>query len=216
MALTSIQLMHLADSALPVGGFAFSSGLEAAVKSGMVRTRPELVGYLNGALKQWGAFELPFISGFYNDGSSATLSRYDRMMLAGTMRKASIAQARGWFRVLAAFFPALENHDFKSRFKAAGSPVHYLPLLTFCLKEAGATEAQVKELCLFTLSRDQISAAVRLGLIGPSSAQSIQSEVEREIAATLLAEPAEPRRGAPMIELAQMLHPSLYTRLFQN
>lgn len=212
--------MHLADSALPVGGFAFSSGLEAAVKCGMVRTRPELVRYLNGALKQWGEFELPYIGSFYNDTATDVLQRYDRMMLAATMRKASVAQARGWFRVLEDLFPALGSFDFKSRFKRAGSAVHYLPLMTFCLKEAGATEVQVKELCLFTLLRDQISAAVRLGLIGPSAAQSIQSEVEQGMGAVLAtsdnAGVDHVRRFTPMLELAQMLHPSLYTKLFQN
>lgn len=88
------------------------------------------------------------------------------------------------------------------------------------MKEAGATEAQVKELCLFTLLRDQISAAVRLGLIGPSAAQSIQSETEQGMGAVLAAaenkSAGDARRFTPMIEMAQMLHPALYTKLFQN
>ncbi len=220
MPLSTIQMMHLADSALPVGGFAFSSGLEAAVKCGMVRTRPELIRYLKSAVAQWGRFELPFIGHFFRDPGADVFIRFDRMMLAGPMRKASVAQARGWFRVLADLFPTLGKVDFKKPFKEAGSAVHYLPLLTLCLKEAGASEAQVKELYLFTLLRDQISAAVRLGLIGPSAAQSIQSELEQDMGA-VLAEPGhsrmnEARRFTPMLEIAQMLHPSLYTKLFQN
>ncbi|MDZ8118546.1 urease accessory protein UreF [Pontiella agarivorans] len=220
MALTSIQMMHLADSALPVGGFAFSSGLEAAVKCGMVRTRPELVRYLKSCVEQWGRFELPFIEQFFREPGADVFIRYDRMMLAAPMRKASIAQARGWFRVLADLFPTLGNFDFKRLFREAGSAVHYLPLLTLCLKEAGASEAQVKELYLFTLLRDQISAAVRLGLIGPSAAQSIQSELEQGMGAVLTASgnsgENEAQRFTPMLEITQMLHPSLYIKLFQN
>jgi urease accessory protein len=220
MALSSIQMMHLADSALPVGGFAFSSGLEAAVKCGMVRTRPELIRYLKSAMQQWGGFELPFIGSFYRNPDTEIFLQYDRMMLTSTMRKASTAQARGWFRVLADLFPTIEDFDFKSAFKDATSDLHYLPLLTICLKEAGASEAQVKELFLFTLLRDQISAAVRLGLIGPSAAQSIQSELEQDMGAILEKSEHktlnEARRFTPMTEIAQMLHPSLYTKLFQN
>lgn len=220
MALSSIQMMHLADSALPVGGFAFSSGLEAAVKCGMVRTRPELIRYLKSSMQQWGGFELPFIGSFYRDPDAHAFLLFDRMMLTTTMRKASIAQARGWFRVLADLFPTLGTFDFKQAFKDAGSAVHYLPLLTICLKKAGASEAQVKELYLFTLLRDQISAAVRLGLIGPAAAQSIQSELEQEMGAILEKSENqtlnEARRFTPMTEIAQMLHPSLYTKLFQN
>lgn len=220
MTLSSIQMMHLADSALPVGGFAFSGGLEAVVKCGMVRTRPELIRYLKSSMQQWGRYELPFIGSFYRDPGNEVFLRYDRMMLTTTMRKASIAQARGWFRVLADLFPALAKYDFRKAFKDAGSAVHYLPLLTICLKKAGATEAQIKELYLFTLLRDQISAAVRLGLIGPSAAQAIQSELELDMEAVLTASECnrmdEARRFTPMMEMAQMLHPSLYTKLFQN
>ncbi|QBG48564.1 hypothetical protein EGM51_14565 [Verrucomicrobia bacterium S94] len=220
MALTSIQMMHLADSALPVGGFAFSSGLEAAAKCGMVRTRSELIRYLKSAVEQWGHFEQPFIGRFFHNPDADVFIRYDRMMLAEPMRKASIAQARGWYRVLADLFPALGKVDFKQQFRDAGAAVHYLPLLTLCLKAAGASESQVKELCLFTLLRDQISAAVRLGLIGPSAAQSIQSEFEQDMSAVLAASEnskmSDVRRFTPMLEIAQMLHPSLYSKLFQN
>ena len=220
MALTIVQMMHLADSALPVGGFAFSSGLEAAVKSGMVSTRPSLVRYLKGVLKQWGAFELPFIGSFYNDGSPEELLRYDRMLLTQAMRKASIDQARGWRRVFADFFPALSTEGILTRFVDAGAAVHYVPLYALSLKMAGATEEQIKELCLFTQLRDQVSAAVRLGLIGPSAAQSIQSEVEQGIGAIVAAsenkKSDDARRSTPVMDVAQMLHPMLYTKLFQN
>lgn len=220
MALTVVQMMHLADSALPVGGFAFSSGLEAAVKSGMVSTRPALVRYLKGVLTQGGAFELPFIGSFYNENSPKALLRYDRMLLAPTMRKASIDQARGWRRVFSDFFPALEIEGIASRFIDAGTAMHYVPLHALSLKAAGATEEQIKALCLFTLVRDQVSAAVRLGLIGPSAAQSIQSEVEQGIDAIVAASENktadDARRSTPIMEVAQMLHPMLYTKLFQN
>jgi urease accessory protein len=213
-------MMHLADSALPVGGFAFSSGLEAAVKSGMVSTHPSLIRYLKGVLKQWGAFELPFIGSFYNDGSPELLLRYDRMLLTQTMRKASIDQARGWRRVFSDFFPALDTAGILARFADAGAAVHYVPLYALSLKIAGATEMQVKELSLFTQVRDQVSAAVRLGLIGPSAAQSIQSEVEQEIGAIVAAsenkKSDDARRSTPVMDIVQMLHPMLYTKLFQN
>jgi len=219
MPLSTIQLMHLADSALPVGGFAFSNGLEAAVKCGMVATRPELIRYLKTAVQQWMAFEIPFLNSFYEDASVEVLNRYDRMMLSPSIRKGSIAQGRGWSRLFKELFPTLGNSA-KARLASEGIPPHWLPLMVLSLKSAGATAGQVRELFIFTQLRDQLSAAVRLGLIGPASAQRIQSDLERSIASDLkIAESktaAEASRIAPLMDVAQMLQPSLYSKLFQN
>jgi urease accessory protein len=219
MALSTIQLMHLADSALPVGGFAFSNGLEAAVKSGMVATRPELIRYLKTALQQWMAFEVPFLNSFYADASTELLHRFDRMMLSPSIRKGSIAQGRGWTRLFKELFPDLGNSA-KAQLASEGIPPHWLPLMVLSLKSAGATVDQVRELFMFTQLRDQLSAAVRLGLIGPASAQRIQSDLERSIADDLVLAAsktaANATRIAPLMDVAQMLQPSLYSKLFQN
>jgi urease accessory protein len=220
MALSTIQLMHLADSALPVGGFAFSNGLEAAVKSGVVASCAELEAYLKTALRQWAAFDLPFLNSLYEDGSPEVLQRYDRMMLSPSMRKGSIAQGRGWLRIFAELFPILSTYAFEERLKAAGLPPHGLPLMVLSLKSAGATVGQIRELFMFVQLRDQLSAAVRLGLIGPARAQRMQAEIEVSMAGELEAASgkteAEAVRIAPLMDIAQMLQPSLYSKLFQN
>lgn len=209
--------MHLADSALPVGGFAFSSGLEAAATCGLIASQPELERYLQSALLQWLEFEGPFLHAFSGDAIDEPLLRYDRMMLSPTMRKASFAQGRGWLRVCADLFPASPMIDLRAPLDALKLGPHYLPLLVFGLQQAGATEAQVRELYLFTLVRDQCSAAIRLGLLGPGAAQALQTRLEQLLqAAQDTPPPTQPKRFSPLMELAQMLQPALYTKLFQN
>ena len=217
MALGTVQLMHLADSALPVGGFAFSNGLEAAVKSGMVASLPELERYLEGALAQWAAFDIPFLRLFSDDADETQLLRYDRMMPSPSMRKASFAQGRGWLRIFRDLFPQTDPEPEWSKLKELGLGPHYLPLFAATLKQAGASPDQIAELYLFTLLRDQTSAAVRLGLIGPSAAQSLQARLEKQLQQKLEEHSIQdPKRFTPLMDLSQMLQPSLYTKLFQN
>ena len=56
------RLLHLADSALPTGSFAYSYGLESSVTFGLLRTEAELRAYLYSFLQQVVGFELPFIT----------------------------------------------------------------------------------------------------------------------------------------------------------
>jgi len=56
-------LWQLADSAFPTGGFAHSSGLEAAYQQGEVRGRDELRAFLETSLRQQFHFALPFVVG---------------------------------------------------------------------------------------------------------------------------------------------------------
>ena len=216
MGLTTIKMMHLADSALPVGGFAFSNGLEAASKCGMVTSVDGLERYLLGALQQWISFEAPFLRSFYDELTRESVGRYDRMMLSPSMRKASLAQGRGWLRVYKDLFPTADSDALRAPLIDWGIGPHYLPLMTASLKLEGATVDQVRELYLFTLLRDQTSAAVRLGLLGPSAAQSLQSRLEKTLIGALNVDVATPQRFTPLMDVAQMLQPSLYTKLFQN
>lgn len=212
--------MHLADSALPVGGFAFSNGLEAAVKSGMVASQTELSDYLKSALHQWATFDIPFLNSMYADCTPELLQRYDRMMLSPSMRKGSIAQGRGWLRIFRELFPNHATDRFQTQLNAAGLPPHGMPLMVLSLKSVGATVGQIRELFMFVQLRDQLSAAVRLGLIGPARAQRMQSEIESSMGAALAVASektaAEAVRTAPLMEIAQMLQPALYSKLFQN
>ena len=48
--ISSYELMHLADSALPAGGYAFSSGLESAYRLGLLSDEAALQEYIEGFL----------------------------------------------------------------------------------------------------------------------------------------------------------------------
>src|SRR5215207_450299 len=65
-------IWQLCDSAFPTGGFAHSSGLEAAWQQGEVRDGPELQSWLETSLRQLGRSAVPFVR-----ASRATLGVFE-------------------------------------------------------------------------------------------------------------------------------------------
>src|SRR5205814_785054 len=71
-------IWQLADSAFPTGGFAHSGGLEALWQHRLIRSKGDLVAFLETALRQLGRGSLPFANAGYLRGS-AHLTEVDRI-----------------------------------------------------------------------------------------------------------------------------------------
>ena len=108
-------------------------------------------------------------------------------------------------------------------FDARGIPSHFLMAFAAGLRATGFTLSEARSLLLHMALRDQLGAAVRLGLVGSLQAQRLHRE-HISIGEALLAARslrirdghARAERTAPMIELAQASHPHLYSKLFQS
>ncbi len=70
------------------------------------------------------------------------------------------------------------------------------------------------------LLRDQLSAAIRLGLLGPLEGHQLQHDFyavfEHILAAQAGKGYGEAVRSAFMLDVAQVLHEDIYSKLFQN
>ena len=71
---------------------------------------------------------------------------------------------------------------------------------------------------IYTSTRDQISAAVRLNLVGPLAAVSLQDEIVREASArsSEILPHLEAAGSAPLLEAAHACHDLLERRVFQT
>ncbi len=90
-------LMQLGDSALPSGGYAFSSGLEAACQTGLIPDSAAFEECLVDELFQVRMGELPFVHSSYTpapideDHFVNLVTFYDAMQLVPAIRRASEA-----------------------------------------------------------------------------------------------------------------------------
>jgi urease accessory protein len=159
----------------------------------------------------------------------AQVSReWDAWVFLPAPRRASLSQGQAWTRALEAAYAAPGVMApgvmaIRPWFAERGIPLHFLTAFAAGLRACGFPFAEAQSLLLHMALRDQLGAAVRLGLIGSLQAQRLHREQiaggEALLAARagrIAAGHAAAERAAPMIDLGQASHPYLYSKLFQS
>ncbi len=205
------------DSALPAGGFAHSSGLEAAVQLGQVRDRAALNTFVQASLEQAGHSLLPLVTAAHADpGRLVELDAlYESFQRQHVANRASRLQGRALLITAKSVFGYQVPGEVPSDF--AG---HLPPVFGAVTGTVGLQPATAQRLFLFWQLRGTLAAAVRLNLLGPLEAQRWQHRLSR------VGEAVRCRCGAigvddlaqtaPLLELWQGVHDQLPSRLFQS
>ncbi|KAK6521576.1 hypothetical protein TWF506_001789 [Arthrobotrys conoides] len=233
----------LADSALPIGSFAFSSGLESYISHRSLRPavspkptpRTELTRFLRLSLLSISTTTIPFITAaFKSPASVLTLDdTFDATTTCEVARRASISQGRALCSVWDKSFASsllkvgLDDDDGDDKIPIHYRPDHFGPSWGYITRLSGLPDTkeaveQVVFVFLFNHVKALLSAAVRLSLIGPYVAQQILASEE---VGRLVREAVE--RGAgigveeagqsvPTVDLWQGRHERLYTRIFNS
>ncbi|MBC6990347.1 MULTISPECIES: urease accessory protein UreF [Hymenobacter] len=221
------RLLHLVDSAIPTGSFAYSYGLESSITFGLVKTPFGLRNYLYSFLQQAVSMEFPFINSCYklalpdlNTELATIATEYDAMMLVPTLHRASVAQGKNWLKLLESFYPEAGLDVVNQWFVQEQIPLHFVLGFALCLKRMGFSLPDVQTMYLHMALRDQISAAIRLGFMGPMEGHKLQHDFY-SIFENLMASHAETEyfqasRSAFLLDAAQVFHEDVYSKLFQN
>lgn len=217
------RLLHLADSALPTGSFAYSYGLESSLTFGLLTTETEFRAYLYSFLQQAVGFELPFITSAMQADSitfSTLLLEYDAQLLTPALHQASLTQGKNWLKLLATFYPEAGLAALSRELMQQELPTHFVPLFGLTLSKAGFAPADSQTAYLHLALRDQLSAAIRLGFIGPMAGHLLQHDFygifESLLDSVDIRPYTEASRCTLLLDVAQMFHDDLYSRLFQN
>ncbi|KAK6219824.1 urease [Colletotrichum tabaci] len=244
-ALSNHYLLLLSDSALPLGSFAFSSGLESYLAH--TRGRSSFNVFLPESISAYASTTLPFVLAAHRDtGAVAELDDYlDAAIICTVGRRASIAQGRAllsiWERSFESSLPAhavATLQPYTAMLKAATSSrissttddsaepplvfAHLAPLFGAISNLVGLSLQQTAYIFMMGHVKALISAAVRASMFGPYQAQKVLAsmQVQELITAAIDREWNTPIERAgqtmPVMDLWIGRHEVLYSRIFNS
>ena len=221
--LMNFLLLQLADSAFPgPEALAHSGGLEAACQQGEVVNVDDLRNFTAQIVWQTGYSALPFVTAAHSDASRLKEldTHCDVFLTNHVANRASRTQGRALLSTCEKCFITPEIAALSQIVREQKLCRHLAPCFGGALRAMKIELRETQELCLFVALRGVISAAVRLGVLGPHAAQQLQSSCYREVERVLehcrelsLDELAQ---TAPLIDLFHSTHDRMYSRLFQS
>jgi len=217
-----VLLWQLADSAFPAGGFAHSGGLEAAARHGEVRHAADLDRFVRVALRQAGHGALPLVTAAHKDpdGLAWLDALCDAFFSNPVANRASRALGRAFLSTCARSFPQSSISRLEDTVRRQNLCAHHAPVFGAVMRSLAVDKLQTVRLFLYLVSRNLVTAGVRLGLVGPYEAQQLQVAIGPEIDRTLercaKLEPLDVVQTAPLVDLWQSTHDRLYSRIFQS
>jgi urease accessory protein len=214
--------LQLADASFPTGGFAHSGGLEAALAAGALEEPGALAHFLGDVLWGAGHLTLPFVRAAYDSPAEfvALDEMHDAALRSPVANRASRSQGRAHLDACVRAFGGRPLRELREAARAARSPRHLAPVLGASLAALGVARDDALQLHLHATARGVLSAAVRLGIVGPGEAQRLQASAvvtQRAVLAECAGlEPAAQCQSAPLLDLLGAGHDRLYSRLFTS
>jgi urease accessory protein len=216
----SLTVWQLLDSALPTGSFTHSYGLEAAFQNGEVTDDRTLEHFVHDHLHQTGHATLPLVTAAHNhpDRFVEFEAIANACLTNAVANRASRAQGRTLAATCARVWPSPEIAAFETTVRTSYG--HLAPVTGATFQALDVPLRTTQQIVLFTTTRNVLTAAVRLGIVGPYRAQRLQHECGPILDAVLERCGAlavdQLSQTAPVLDLLQCSHDRLYSRLFQS
>lgn len=240
----SHALLLLSDSALPLGSFAFSSGLESYLAHNV---HPDLPSFLTLSLLSLASTTLPYLLAAHRTPSllrnlDATL---DACNLCPVARRASVAQGKAlltvWERAFRSTITgeysdavlALEEFSaaMKLRLKNGNEALleglevpngHFATIWAVVTRAMNISDREATYVFFLNHAKAILSAAVRASVIGPYQAQGLLAsewlkiEIEKVIEGSWEVAVEDAGQGVPVMDLWVGRHEMLYSRIFNS
>jgi urease accessory protein len=211
---------QIVDSAFPTGAFAHSWGLEAAWQRGEIDDAGALRRFVEASIRQTAHGVIPLVNAAYLEPTrlAALDALADAFLTNPVANRASRIQGRTLVATASRIWPS----DLLGEIAVKGSGLcaHVGPLCGATLHTVGLPLETVQRVVLFGAARGVLSAAVRLGIAGSYEAQRLQHEcgthLETAFEQCAAFDEDDLSQTAPILDLLQAGHDTLYSRLFQS
>jgi urease accessory protein len=218
-------LLQLASSALPIGGFGYSSGLEAAVEAGVVRDQASARDWIatmlhpvwsQGDARHWRAAHAAFArgddAGFARANATALAMRETaELRLESEQTGRSLAL---WLLNLAP--PALDPA--RAQRLRALRPIAHVAAHAAASSVLGLAPRIALHALGWSLIENLVLAAVKLVPLGQDAGQRLLHAVAARLPGTIAHafEDETPANFAPMLAILSSAHETQYSRLFRS
>lgn len=215
-----LRLIWLASPALPVGGFAYSEGLEAAVDRGLVHNEGSAAAWLADQLHlALARGDLPVAGraiAAWRENDLAAVAQLDQWVLCTRETAELRQQTQQMGRSLVEWMKSVQPQEAERATEALTYPI------AFAL--AAATSAASARECLlafaFGWAENMMQAAIKSVPLGQSAGQRILAHLAHEIPAAVdkaLALGDDERQAfSPMLAILSAQHETQYSRLFRS
>jgi urease accessory protein len=225
-ALSLLAGFRFIDSFFPSGGFAFSSGLEAALQGGAVRTSDQFRTFVLDQLRQGlGSREAVAVGRAHGAAAADNLTlvtgvdrELEAMKLGADMRKASRQMGRQVLRIAAEHFDRPLLREFLAGAESGAAPGHLAVAFGVVLQAAGWEKEEAIAGFLYHSAAGYAAAALRLLPIGQRECQRMLhdwtpliSDLSRRAASR-----CEMSAWTPLHDIYAMRHSRLESRLFRS
>jgi len=221
-----IQGLRFVDSFFPSGGFAFSSGLEAAVKDGAVRDVKSFTRYVEDLLVHGiSRREAAVVAVAHQAESTGTVKtvltidrELDALKIGRESRLASRQMGKQVARVAAEQLPMGRLlRQFHNAIDERRTPGHFPVSVGLTLAGCGWPRQETVSAYLYQIAQGFVSAAMKLLPVGQLEGQRLLSRWASLIADLSLEQPREGLASwSPVQDIYAMRHARLESRLFRS
>jgi len=220
-----LGLLRLASPALPVGGFSYSEGLEAAVDAGVVHDEASASRWLSDQLHlSLARAELPLLveaHAAWQRSDEARIAELNDWLLCTRESAELRAQTEQMGRSMLEWLTKHDAADPRLNTLGALTPAPSWPI-AFALGTAqvgaGATDAALAY--GFAWADNQVQAALRAVPLGQSAGQRVLARLAQELPpltkAAMTLPDAQRQAFAPLLAVRSAQHETQYSRLFRS
>lgn len=212
-----LRLLQLSSVSLPVGGYAFSQGLEYAIDVGWVRNSDQVEDWIQWQLSESIAHcDLPILFATMQTTDPQQLNEYNDLILAcretKELRLTDTAMGEALYRLLTSL--SIETPFHKS------DDISFVVLFAIAAKHWQIPFQTAALGFCWSWLENQIAAATKLVPLGQTQAQillgTLQHKIPNAIDVGRTIDTDDVGAGLPCIAIASARHETQYSRLFRS